>query len=139
MSPTFFTDRDLGRQFPNILQEAGLSIVRHSELFAPDTADEKWLERAGAEGWIAVTHDRRIRYKPNELDAVIRHGVGLLVVIGDAAFPVLAANFVATRLKIESFVGSQARPFIAKVYRPPPADVARKPSTAGRVELWYPR
>ena len=70
---------------------------------------------------------------------MIRHGVGLLVVIGDAAFPVLATNFVATRAKIESFVGSQPRPFIAKVYRPSPAVRAPKPSTAGRVELWYPR
>jgi len=32
VSATFFTDRDLGQQFPDILKEAGLSVVRHSEL-----------------------------------------------------------------------------------------------------------
>lgn len=30
---------------------------------------------AGSRGWGAVTHDRRIRYKPNELAAVLEHQV----------------------------------------------------------------
>lgn len=139
MTRTFFTDRDLGQQFPNILRAAGLTVLRHSDLFPQDASDEQWLERVGADGWIAVTHDRRIRYKPNELKAVDRHRVGLLVVIGTAPFPSLAANFVATLPRIESFLAAQTRPFIGKVYRPAPADLTRDSSAAGRVELWYPR
>jgi hypothetical protein len=128
---TYFTDRALGQQFPNILRDAGLTIVRHSELFPPHGSDEQWLERVGAEGWIAVTHDRRIRYKPNELKAVDRHRVGLLVVIGTAPFPALAANFVATLPRIEPFLAAQTRPFIGKVYRPPPTDLTRDSSAPG--------
>ena len=139
MTRTFFTDRDLGQQFPNILRDAGLTVVRHSELFPPDASDEQWLERVGAEGWIAVTHDWRIRYKPNQLKAVGRHHVGLLVVIGTAPFPVLAANFVAPLPRIDPFLAAQTRPFIGKVYRAPPADLTRAASAPGRVELWYPR
>ena len=97
------------------------------------------MERVGAEGWVAVTHDRRIRYKPNERDAVSRYRVGLLVVIGNAPFGMLAANFVATQAKIDTFIEDREQPFIAKVYRPSPAELARNPAASGRVELWYPR
>ena len=86
MSPVFFTDRDLGKQFPGILRSAGLTVERHLDHFAPDEADEAWLKVIGERGWIALTHDARIRYKPNELAAVIRYQVALLVIIGDAPF-----------------------------------------------------
>lgn len=84
MTPVFFTDRDLGKRFPEVLHAAGLAVERHADHFAPDCPDEVWLEAVGRKGWIAVTHDRRIRYKPNELAAVVQHRVALLVVIGDA-------------------------------------------------------
>jgi hypothetical protein len=71
----FFTDRDLGKRFPETLAAAGLKVVKHADLFPPDCPDETWLAKVGAEGWIAVTHDARIRYKPNERRAVIDHGV----------------------------------------------------------------
>ena len=90
MSFVFFTDRDLGKRFPDILAAAGLSVQRHSDLFEPDCSDEEWLRAVGERGWIAVSHDRRIRYKPNELDAVVRHRVALLVVIGKVPVPLLA-------------------------------------------------
>ena len=73
---------------------------------------------------MALTHDARIRYKPNELAAVIRHRVRLLVIVGKAPFPDLAASFVATRSRIEAFLEDAAAPIIAKVYRATPAELA---------------
>lgn len=35
MSYVFFTDRNLGKQFPAILAAAGLTVERHHDLFAP--------------------------------------------------------------------------------------------------------
>ena len=134
----YFTDRDLGKRFPEILRSAGLTVERHGDHFAPDTADEVWLEAVGTRGWIALTHDRRIRYKPNERDAVMRHSVGLLVIVGTAPFPDLARAFMATLPRIERFLASHKPPFIAKVYRPLPGDTARRRALPGRVELWYP-
>ncbi len=66
----FFTDRDLGTRFPDILTDAGVNVRRYRDLFPPDCPDDIWLEAVGKEGWIAVSHDTRIRYKPNELSAV---------------------------------------------------------------------
>ncbi|MGH8664350.1 MAG: hypothetical protein ACREUX_08780 [Burkholderiales bacterium] len=96
----FFTDRDLGPRFPQILSAAGLDVRRHQDLFAPDCADEVWLRAVTRNGWVAVSHDTRIRYKPNELAAVRASGTRLLVVIGKAPYPELAKHFVATAPKI---------------------------------------
>lgn len=78
MSFVYFTDRDLGKRFPEILRLGGLTVERHDDHFPPDASDAAWLEQVGKRHWIALTHDRRIRYKPNERDAVMRHGVALL-------------------------------------------------------------
>jgi PIN domain-containing protein len=96
------------------------------------------LAEVGKRGWIALTHDRRIRYKPNERDAVMRHGVALLIIVGSAPFAELAHAFVATVPRIEQFLASHQAPFIAKVYRPTPDKTAAGRSVPGRVELWYP-
>jgi hypothetical protein len=60
-------------------------VERHADHFRPDTSDEEWLREIGAKRWIALTHDGRIRYKPNELATVMQHGVALLVIVGHCA------------------------------------------------------
>lgn len=139
MSRVFFTDRDLGKRFPEILSAAGLHVERHADHFPPDCPDTTWLEEIGQRGWVAVTHDGRIRYKPNELAAVIQHRVALLVVIGHAPYPQLAHAFVATKDRILGFLEKHDPPFIAKVYRPNAAQAADNPDAPGSVVLWYPR
>jgi hypothetical protein len=47
VSVVYFTDRDLGLQFPRILEDAGLSVERHRDHFAPDATDEYWLAVVG--------------------------------------------------------------------------------------------
>ena len=138
MSEVFFTDRDLGLTFPSILRNAGLTVERHADHFPPDCTDEEWLAAVAARGWIAVTHDARIRYKPNELAAVVRHQVALLVVVGKAPHAELARSFANTAPQIRRFLGAHRPPLIAKVYRPSATELARNPDSPGRVELWYP-
>jgi hypothetical protein len=138
VSRTYFTDRDLGKQFPAILCAAGLAVERHADHFAPTATDEEWLALAGSNGWTAITHDARIRYKPNELAAVIRHRVPLLVVVGAAPFSLLARSFAATVPRIEAFLDRHTPPFIAKVYRAAPAP-AENDVAPGDISLWYPR
>lgn len=137
--PVFFTDRDLGKKFPEILRAAGFNVERHVDHFQHDTPDEEWLREIGRRGWVAVTHDGRIRYKPNELATVMAHGVALLVIVGHAPYPELAQAFVATKPRIFNFIERHEPPYIAKVYRPSPGDVAIDPSAPGRIELWHPK
>jgi hypothetical protein len=105
LSLVFFTDRDLGKQFPEILRSS-VTVERHQDHFAPNASDETWLEEVGKRGWVALTHDRRIRSKPNELAAVMRNGVALLVIIGKAPHPELARSFVVTFPRVQRFVAS---------------------------------
>jgi hypothetical protein len=134
----FFTDRDLGVAFPAILREGGLDVERHSDHFRPDCPDDEWIAEVATRGWVAITHDGRIRYKPNELAAVVRHDLALLVVVGKAPYADLARSFVATYAKITRFLESHAPPLIAKVYRASPQELRESPNAPGRVELWYP-
>lgn len=138
MSRVFFTDRDLGKQFPACLRAAGLQVERHADHFAPATPDEVWLPQVGRRGWVVLTHDERIRYKPNELAAVMRHRVPLLVIQGQAPFPQLAEWFVQTLPRIAAFLDAHEPPYIAKVQRPTPKELVLRPDAPGRVVLWVP-
>jgi hypothetical protein len=62
---------------------------------------------------VAITHNERIRYTPNELAAVVRHRVALLVVSGKAPLQELADNFVQTMPRIAAFLASHKAPFIS--------------------------
>jgi len=139
LSVVFFTDRDLGLKFPAILREGGLSVETHRDHFPPTCTDSEWLAAVAAKGWVALTHDGRIRYKPNELAEVVRHRATLLVVVGKAPYPVLAQSFVATMTRITRFLSAHEPPVIGKVYRATPSELDRDAGAAGRVELWYPR
>jgi hypothetical protein len=44
-----------------------------------------------------------------------------------------------TLSRIEHFLGRHRPPFIAKVYRPLPAEMAQSDRAPGRIELWYPQ
>lgn len=138
MTLVFFTDRNLGKQFPSILKAAGLAVERHDAHFAPDASDEEWLRFVGSRGWIAISHDKRIRHKPNELAAVVAHRVALLIVVGRAPFPELARSFVASRSIIERFVERHEPPYIAKVYRASEGARSKHALASGRIEKWYP-
>jgi len=139
LSRVYFTDRDLGKRFPDILASAGLTVERHSDLFPADGTDEQWLEHCGQNGRIAISHNLRIRYTPNELAAVIRHGVALLIVSGKVPLPDLGHNFVTSLAKIDAFLDEHEPPYIAKVYRPSAAELKRKPTMPGSIGLWYPK
>jgi hypothetical protein len=127
---TFFTDRNLGKRFPDILKNAGINVEKHADHFKDNAKDEEWLAEIGKRSWYAITFDRRIRYKPNEKKAVKNFKVGLFVLIGKIPLAEHADNFVLTLPKILDFIRQNPRPFIAKIYR------SQKPNRAGKVEMW---
>jgi hypothetical protein len=56
---------------PDALRAAGVEIRVHDELFPQGTLDVDWLREAGANNWIVITRDDRIRYNQLEKQAVI--------------------------------------------------------------------
>lgn len=133
MTPTFFTDRDLGKRFPAQLRADGISVEAHHDHFAPSAPDAEWLTTVADRGWFVLSHDQRIRYRPNERDAVMRGGVGLFILVGKRTTAELASNVVQTIERIHEFIDAHPRPFIAKVYCPPADEIGRR---VGSVRLW---
>lgn len=127
----FFTDRNLGKQFPEILRQAGISVEKHADHFADDAKDEEWLAEIGRRRWYALTNDRRIRSKPNEKEAVRKFAVGLFILIGKVPTSRQAHNFIQTLPKIARFIDKNPCPFIAKIYH-------SQKGGPGSVKMWEP-
>ena len=72
----FFLDRSLGKKkVAQALRQAGAVVEVHADHFPADARDEDWLRVVGSRGWIVLTKDERIRYRPNERSALLRSGV----------------------------------------------------------------
>jgi hypothetical protein len=59
------------RRVPEALRAAGLDVRVHVELFPQATQDDVWLTKAGAQRWVVITRDDRIRYNQLEKQAVL--------------------------------------------------------------------
>lgn len=139
MSFTFFTDRNLGKQFPGILREAGFVVERHGDHFRDDVPDEEWIAEVARRDWVGITHDRAIRRRPNEKAAVLEACLRLIVVVGKRPFPEIATHFARARMPIERFISRNAGPWIAGFYVPSPRDLLQRRDPAGRIEKWLPK
>ncbi len=132
--PIFFTDRDLGKLIPTLLRSGGLSVRAYHEHFSsPETPDPTWIEFVGKQGWIAITHDRTIRYTPEAVDALMEAGTKTLVLIGKHPHPKLADSFLRALPQIKRLIKKHDEPFIAKVYTVNPDTSKAKPIA----RIWY--
>lgn len=116
-NPTFFVDASLGRRvIPHALRSAGVAVVAHDDVFAPATLDEVWLQRAGREGWIVITKDKRIRYRAIEKRALESAGVGAFVLTAkNLTGEEMAAVLVGALPAMLRFNRKHTRPWIAVV------------------------
>ncbi len=72
----FFFDNNLSPHLAKGMREFGQDAAHLTEHFAPAEKDEVWLRHLGANGWILVTRDERIRWNPAEIRALRDEGVG---------------------------------------------------------------
>jgi hypothetical protein len=114
-----------GKVFVSILRQANISIEVHNDHFRHDTPDAEWLPLVGRQNWVALTHDKRIRYRSLQSDLLMRAAVRTFILIGKATHQELAENFVRSMPKVRRFLERQPGPFIAKVQR-----------NYGGVEMW---
>jgi hypothetical protein len=115
--PTFFVDRSLGGvTVPEALRAAGATVVALDERFTHDTPDEVWLSECGRRGWIVLTRDQRLRYRPAEIQALRESGCLVFVVTaGQMTGPDLAALLVTVLPAILDMALSSKRPAIYRV------------------------
>lgn len=78
-----YVDRSLGSTVvPSALRERGVVVHTELEVFghvAEGVTDTEWLTTAGRSGWIVFTKDGRLRYRKDELAALVEHRVRAFV------------------------------------------------------------
>ena len=115
----FFLDRNLGtKHVANALRAAGATVEVHNDHFLQDARDEIWLPEVERRGWVVLTKDDRIRYRPTELAAVISAHVALFALTsGNLNGEEMAQAFVAALPQMSRVLAKHRLPLIAKVTR----------------------
>ena len=112
---------------PAKLREAGWLVKRHDDHFSDDTPDTEWISEAGRRGWIILTADERIRYKPVEKAALLASGTLTFI---------LASRKGLTGLEMaDAFLTVQTSIFHAIIRQQPPA-IFKVYGAERRIALW---
>ncbi len=74
-----FVDGSVPRSVADELRKIGKNARAKIELFLPETKDPEWLRAAGDNGWLVITHDKYIRKRPGELQAILNHSAGCFI------------------------------------------------------------
>lgn len=99
------------------LEQHGIPFKRHDDLFPQNTLDTVWLREVGRRGWLALTHDQRIRYNALEIQALLSSNVGSFVLTARVFSGQRITDCILKALPaMLAFAQSTPRPFIAKVY-----------------------
>src|SRR5215467_2079382 len=109
----FFVDRSLGQKvIADRLRRNGETVEIHDDHFPQDASDEHWIAAVGEKGWIVLTKDDRIRYRPAALEAYRRHKVRVFIFgSGEMKAQEMADAFVKALPKISRFATRQTAPF----------------------------
>jgi hypothetical protein len=115
--PIFFTDRDLGHSVPAALKTGGLRIEPYAKHFASDhVPDGEWLRFVGEQGWVALTHNRKIRWERDQLNDLMTNGVRAFFIIGKGPHAAFAAAVLRNIHKVKNLLLKQPGPFAARIY-----------------------
>jgi hypothetical protein len=102
----FFIDRSLGVEpIRTELINCGLVVEIHDDHFARDEEDRVWLKAVGERGWVVLTKDQRLRYRPLEISALRASNARVFVLtagngVQTARIGVLASKWRPNRLGV---------------------------------------
>jgi len=114
----FFTDRNLGKRFGLRLRALGLTVEIHDDHLPQDALDETVLRLVAKRGWVLLTLDEQMRYRPAEKEAILRHGAAVIHLKTSKKWPLpsLADHFAAHVVRVERFLKRNPPPLFA-IYR----------------------
>jgi hypothetical protein len=112
-----FIDASLPRSVADELKKVREDVLFKHDIFLPGTDDPIWLQRVGAEGWLAITRDARIRTRPAERAAIMENDVGCFILTHQQDLPRSeVVRIVFDYLpEMERLFSSTPRPFIYTV------------------------
>ncbi len=112
-----FIDASLPRTVADELKKVRDDVIFKHDIFVPGTDDSVWLRRVGVEGWLAITHDKHIRTRTGERDAIMRHSVGCFILTykQDLQKPEIVRMVFDYLPEMERLFSNTQRPFIYTV------------------------
>jgi hypothetical protein len=115
----FFIDRSLGQKIiAENLRQGGVTVEIHNHHFSQNALDEDWLSEVGERGWIVLTKDDRIRYRPAALEAYRRNKVRVFIFgSGEMKAQEMADAFIKALPRISRVVRNNPAPFFARISR----------------------
>lgn len=118
-APTFFVDRSLGSKLvPEALKASSLRVERLDDHFAPNCPDVEWLPEVARRGWIVLTRDQNLRWRPLERHIVVEAGLRVFVVRAkDLSGPQIVEILLTRMPAMLSLVASRAAPYVVHVRR----------------------
>lgn len=113
----FFIDRSLGIDpICAELSKAGVVVEIHDDHFARDEEDRVWLRSVGEWGWVVLTKDQRMRYRPLEIAALRASNTRVFVLTaGNLRGMEIASVFLKALPRIYKILRSGPGPFVARV------------------------
>lgn len=113
--PTFFVDQNLRGVFAVHLKvKGGLRVEELASHLPPTVPDVVWLPFVAEKGWVAITVDQ-LREDPEELVALMVHGVKVFVLVGKASQEERAAMFLRKIKWIRRTIADNSEPFLARI------------------------
>ncbi len=112
-----FVNGSMPRSVADELKKVGKDAKAKIELFPQDAKDPVWLRAVGVNGWLAITHDKHIRSRPGEVQAIIDHSVGCFILTyqSDLTKPEIVQIVLDNIEKMEEKFNTTPRPFIFTV------------------------
>jgi len=93
-----------------------MSVEIHDDHFRRDESDRVWLKEAGRRGWVVLTKDQRLRYRPLELAALRASNARVFVLTaGNLRGQEIAAVFRDALPAIAKVLNRRTGPFIARL------------------------
>lgn len=89
----------------------------HQHFSLDDVPDREWLRYVGSRGWIALSHNKYIRYERDELDELMTSRVKAFFIIGRGPHSSYVHGILRNIDGIYRCVQENAEPFVAKVYQ----------------------
>jgi len=94
----------------------GLVVKIHDDHFVRDEEDRVWLKTVGEHGWVVLTKDQRLRYRPLEIGALRASNARVFVLTaGNLRGSEIAAVFLKALPRVYRILHSRPGPFIARI------------------------
>ena len=109
-----FVDASVPRSVADEIKKVRPDTRWMGDLFPLDTKDPEWLAEAGRQGWLVITHDKKVRTRPGERRAIMERGVGCFILAyrQDLKKAEIAQMVLAALEDMEALFAKTRRPFI---------------------------